>query len=158
LLKSKFDAFSKDQNSDTFIGKTAQWATNGQILLCFSKKNKLFCFDLKTGLKICKTIFWTASDTYANSMLYFNYTSGLFVRMLTRDHSSEVNRYWIFTYSNFKVQNQEFGTRKELSKIRAKVYSKGQLESMPCCNNQNIIKNLMKKPKRTSKEGKLQVR
>ena len=87
-------------------------------------------------------------------MLYFNYMSGLFVRMLTRDHSSEINRYWIFTYSNFKIRNQEFSIKKELSDIRAKVYSRSQQEPISCQENQNIIKNLMKKSKKAQRKEK----
>jgi len=69
--------------------------------------------------------------------------------MLTRDHSSEANRFWIFNYSNFKVQNQESCEKRELARI------KGQLGSgpspMPYTKNLNIIKNLMKKPKKAAK-------
>jgi len=46
LLKNGFEPFVKESNSQTFVGQQAQWATNGEVLLCFGKKNKLYWFDL----------------------------------------------------------------------------------------------------------------
>lgn len=117
-MKNQFDAFSKDRNSATFVGTGAQWATNGQVLVCFSLKNKLICFDLATGRKISKSTFWTSGDSQSNSMIYFNYQNEQFVRILTRDHSSEVNRYWVFNYSNFKLQNTENTSTQALQGMR----------------------------------------
>ena len=119
-------------------------------MLCFGKKNKLYWFDMETGRKISKSHrYWAASDFYDEAMIHFNPQTNQFTRMLTRDHSSEVNRFWIFNYSNFKVRNQESCEKLELAKI------KGQLGSspspMPFTKNLNVIKTLMKKPKKVAK-------
>ena len=73
LMKNSFDAFSKDGNSSTFVGTSAQWATNGQVLVCFSIKNRIICFDLENGLKISKATFWSSSESQTSLLIYFNY-------------------------------------------------------------------------------------
>lgn len=74
LLKNEFEPFVKESNSETFVGQQAQWATNGQVLLCFGKKNRLYWFDIETGRKISKNKkYWTAGEVLEESMIHFNY-------------------------------------------------------------------------------------
>jgi hypothetical protein len=72
--------------------------------------------------------------------------------MLTRDHRSDYNNYWLFTYSNFKVQNEEISPQTQLINLRKLVQGKPQ---QSCYQSVNVIKNLMKKPKKTKQEQQI---
>ena len=150
LFKNGFEPFIKDKNSGEFVGQKAQWATNGQVLICFGKKNKLHWFDLSTGRKISKTNrYWTSSDPVDDLMIYFNYQTNQFTRMLTFDHSIDVNKFWIFTYSNFKVRNQQATPKYQIAKMRSQLVADTHV---PSNENLNVIRNLMKKPKKIDKK------
>jgi hypothetical protein len=145
------------------VGTSAQWATNGQVLLCFSVKNRLLCFDLATGRKISKVAFWTAGDSFSdsasNALIYFNYLNGQFVRLLTADHSSESNKYWVFNYSNFKLERQEDTSTKAITGIRSALYKQAcHSEEPECVRSLNVIKNLMKKRKQAPQDASTQPR
>lgn len=126
LFNKKGKPFSKDSNNFS-ISKSLYWATNGPVILCFDGKNKAHWFDSQTGKKISKTKFWSASDTINNTLLYFNYSTNIFTRMLTRDHSSDYNKYWLFNFSNFKVQNEEICPQTQLIQQRQQVQGKPQM-------------------------------
>ena len=81
-------------------------------------------------------------------MIYYNYKTSLFTSLITADISrSGVNNYQSFNFSNFKALNKDECAQLELQAVRSKLApKKGQLP--PSLQNMNIIKNMMKKPKK----------
>jgi len=155
LMKNQFKPFVKDKLSENFVSTQAQWATNGNILLYFSVKGKVISFDLATGKKTSKCKYWDSCEQF--QMIYFNYLSGNFVRMLTRDHSSEASKYWVFNYSNFHVSSGENIPKIHLNKIRsALTEGNNNEEPLECVKSLNVVKNLMKKsrPQKVSTNAK----
>lgn len=49
LIWKDNESFEKDENSEKFVSQLSQWATNGQMLLCFARPSRVYWFDLETG-------------------------------------------------------------------------------------------------------------
>jgi hypothetical protein len=115
LMKNQFKPFAKELLAESSgVATGAQWATNGSILLCFIG-SQLVSFDLATGRKTSK---WTCREHDPLQIIHFNYETGNFVRIHTRDHATETSKFWVFNFSNFKVNQGENVQRNELSKMR----------------------------------------
>jgi len=93
--QNAFRPWLKEKNQEKFLGLESQWATNGQILLCFhTGKKKVYYFDVSTGKKINKLGCNQGAIQNHWTMIYYNYKTSLFSSLITADISrSGVNNY-----------------------------------------------------------------
>jgi hypothetical protein len=128
--QNAFRPWLKEKNQEKFLGLESQWATNGQILLCFhTGKKKVYYFDVSTGKKINKLACNQGAIQNHWTMIYYNYKTSLFSSLITADISrSGVNNYQSFNFSNFKALNKDECAQLELQAVRTQLApKKGQL-------------------------------
>jgi hypothetical protein len=142
----EFEPFIKNSNSVDFL-RDSSFATNGQALV-IQTKNRVYFFDLKTGVRIQKAKTSEGSANHDDCRMVYDFQNNLFYSF---KYSTDETKLEAFTLANFNKGGASSGFDKHYLSKRMQVFKSfvyGEKDAYtsdkPQPHQLNLIQRIMK--------------